>query len=254
MSISTSTATLFSSDAQHRALLACVGISIALHALVLISSPALRSSAPASDPKILTARFAPKPASPESAPAVEQAPRPSEMQQEAPQSEPDVKPETPRPVLAQSAPGALVASQQAAPAPTPSPAPSAPLQTASAAPSAAEAQVPATSGETAARAAADAGTLDQYRLALIGAGERYKRYPVQAMEKGWQGRVEVRLVIGADGVIRNASIKTSSGYRIVDDQAMDMVKRAKPRTQIPPVLRGREFSVDLPVIFDLQTG
>jgi periplasmic protein TonB len=254
MSISTSTATLFSSDAQHRSLLACVGISIALHALVLISSPAWRSSAPASDPKILTARFAPKPASPESAPAVEQVSRSSELQHEAPQPEPDVKPESPPPVLARSAPGALVAPQQAAPAPTPSPAPSAPVQTASAAPSAAEAQVPETSGETTARPAADAVTLDQYRLALIGSAGRYKRYPVQAMEKGWQGRVEVRLAIGADGAIRNASVKTSSGYPILDDQAMDMVKKATPLTQIPPALRGREFSVDLPVIFDLQTG
>jgi protein TonB len=250
MSISTSTATLFSSDAQHRALLACVGISVALHALVLFSSPGLRSSVPASDPKILTARFAPNPASPGPAPAVEQAPRPPELQPEAPQPEPDGKPETPRPVLAQSAPGALVAPRQAVPASTPS----APVQTASAAPSAAEAQVPAMSGETTARPAADAGTLDQYRLALIGAAGRYKRYPVQAMEKGRQGRVEIRLAIGADGAIRNASIKTSSGYRILDEQAMDMVKKAKPLAQIPPALRGREFTVDLPVIFDLQTG
>ncbi len=102
--------------------------------------------------------------------------------------------------------------------------------------------------------ATDAGTLDQYRLALIDAARRYKRYPAQAMEKGWQGRVEIRLVIGANGVIQTVMVKTSSGYRILDDQAMDMVRRGKPLTQIPPALRGREFTVDIPVIFDLQTG
>ena len=239
MSISTSTATLFSVDAQHRALFACVGISVALHVLVLFVAPGLRASAPASDSKILTARFALKSASPGPAPVDEPVPRPPEAQPEAPQ----VKPETPPPVLTQSAPGALAAPQPAAPAPI-APVPSAASTT----------EVPATSGETAARPAAEAGTLNQYRLALIGAAGRYKRYPVQAMERGWQGRVEIRLAIGADGAIRSASVKTSSGYRILDDQAMDMVKKAKPLTQIPPALRGREFTVDLPVIFDLQTG
>jgi protein TonB len=100
----------------------------------------------------------------------------------------------------------------------------------------------------------DTGLLDAYRLALIDAAKRYKRYPVQAMERGWQGRVEIRVVIGTDGTIRRTLVKTSSNYQILDDQALDMVKRGKPLTQVPPALRGREFTVDVPVIFELQTG
>ncbi|MGC2520094.1 MAG: TonB family protein [Burkholderiales bacterium] len=255
MSVSTSTAALFSSDSQRRVLLTCVGVSVALHALALFGFPGLGPGAPVSGAKILTATFTPKPASPELAPAVDQAaPRLPEPQPGPPQPKPEIEPETPRPVLAKSAPDAPAVPQQAASAPTPSPALSIPAQTAGAAPSVPEAQVPATPGETAARPAADAGTLDQYRLALIDAAGRYKRYPVQAMENGWQGRVEIRLVIGVNGMIRTAGVKTSSGYRILDDQAMDMVKKAKPLTQIPSALRGREFTVDIPVIFDLQTG
>ena len=82
--------------------------------------------------------------------------------------------------------------------------------------------------------------------------KRYKRYPAQAMDKGWQGRVVVRLVIGANGRIRSNQIETSSGYEILDRQALDMVRKGKPLTRIPAALRGREFSVDIPVIFDLQ--
>src|SRR5258707_1365702 len=100
----------------------------------------------------------------------------------------------------------------------------------------------------------DTGLLDAYRLALIDAAKRYKRYPGQAMERGWQGRVEIRVVIGGDGMISRAHVKTSSNYQILDDQALDMVKRGKSLTQIPPALRGREFTVDIPVIFELQTG
>src|SRR5712692_4095431 len=114
-----------------------------------------------------------------------------------------------------------------------------------------EPQALATSAST---DAADAGLLERYRLALIDAAKRYRRYPVQAMERGWQGRVEIRVVIGADGMIKRTLVKTSSSYQILDDQALDMVKRGKPLAQIPSALRGREFSVDIPVIFELQTG
>ncbi|MGB5081139.1 MAG: TonB family protein [Burkholderiales bacterium] len=100
----------------------------------------------------------------------------------------------------------------------------------------------------------DAGLLEKYRLALIDAARRYRRYPLQAVDRGWQGRVEIRLVIDANGTIRNATIKTSSRYAVLDDQALDMVKKGKSLARIPPALSGREFTVDVPVIFELQAG
>jgi protein TonB len=118
----------------------------------------------------------------------------------------------------------------------------------------APAAAPPGAGATRAGSDADAGTLEQYRLALIVAARRYKRYPAQAMDNGWQGRVEVRLVVGANGMIQNSLVKVSSGHEILDNQALDMVKKAKPLAPIPPALRGREFTVDIPVIFDLQAG
>jgi protein TonB len=74
------------------------------------------------------------------------------------------------------------------------------------------------------------------------------------MERGWQGRVEVRVVIGSNGDVTEALIKRSSNYRILDDQALDMVKKGTGREPIPPALRGREFTLDIPVIFELQAG
>ncbi len=91
MLISDGKAALFHHDAQQRALAACVGASIALHALVLFSFPGLRLSAHAGGPKALTATFAPRSESPEIA-------RPPERPRR------EMKPEPPRPVLAKSAP------------------------------------------------------------------------------------------------------------------------------------------------------
>ena len=96
---------------------------------------------------------------------------------------------------------------------------------------------------------------DAYRLALINAAKRYKRYPVQAMERGWEGRVEIRLVVDANGAIKSALVKTSSRYQVLDDQALEMVRRAfNALAQVQPAPRGREFTVDVPVVFELQTG
>jgi protein TonB len=146
--------------------------------------------------------------------------------------------------------------------PQPESAPAAPGAEASAAPSAAPVQARAApqapagipAAETGAKSGneADTGTLEQYRLALIVATRRYKRYPAIAMEKGWQGTVRVHMVIGANGMIASASIKTSSGHDILDNQALDMLKKGKTTVPIPASLRGREFSIDVPVIFNLD--
>jgi periplasmic protein TonB len=128
--------------------------------------------------------------------------------------------------------------------------PDAPVQ-ARAAPQA-PAGIPAAEPAAKSGNAADAGTLEQYRLALIVATRRYKRYPAIALEKGWQGRVEVHMVIGANGMVASTSIKTGSGHEILDNQALDMLKKGKTTVPIPASLRGREFSIDVPVVFSLE--
>ena len=86
----------------------------------------------------------------------------------------------------------------------------------------------------------------------MAAAGHYKRYPAIAMEKGWHGRVDVHMVIGANGMLAGASIKASSGHVILDNQAIDMLRKGKTTVQIPASLRGREFSLDVPVIFKLD--
>lgn len=100
--------------------------------------------------------------------------------------------------------------------------------------------------------AADAGTLRAYRLAIITNARKYKVYPRVAMDNNWEGKVEVRMVIGANGMIASLSIKTGTGHEILDKAALGMIRKAKPLTPIPAALRGKEFTVDVPVIFSLK--
>jgi protein TonB len=237
MRIFNSTAALFHDDAQQRALLVCLGFSVALHALLLFAFPGLRPGPHPDGPQTLIASFAPR-----AEPAAPPARAPTESRERSR----EVRPVMPIP---EPAPPAVPQVAEPAFAPSPSAA-QAPQSEASRV-----AELPLS--EVAARPLIDGfdtGLLDAYRLALIDAAKRYKRYPVQALERGWQGRVEIRVVIGADGMIKRTLVKTSSSFQILDDQALDMVKRGKPLTEVPPALRGREFTVDVPVIFELQTG
>lgn len=257
MSAPNTTAGLIQSLAGERALFWGVLASIALHALVLLGLSWGGAPAPAAKTLlVLTARLAPFAAAPRA---------PSQPKPALPA--PPESASAPRTALTKPAATPARTPQKAAPAeavkaPQPEPAPGAPGAEASGAPSAAPIQTrpapqaPAGSPATDAAAKpgneADKGTLEQYRMALIVATRRYKRYPAIAMEKGWQGRVEVHMVIGANGMIASALIKTGSGHDILDNQALDMLKKGKTTVPIPASLRGREFSIDVPVIFNLD--
>jgi protein TonB len=252
----------------NRALIACVVASIALHAAVLFVGPSLREAPPApSAPKVLTAFLAPSLAMPQA--KVAPQPEPPQPQPVPPRPELKPKAETPKEVLTRPTPAPeaprVAAKPVAEPAPVAPPVQAAPVAPAApaapappvAAPSAPVPQAPAASASDGSRPSPggdDAGSLSQYRMALIGAANKYKRYPAQAMERGWTGKVVIRMAIGANGMTQNTTVVSSSGHDLLDNTALDMVRKGKPLAQIPAALRGREFTVDVPVIFDLQSG
>ena len=133
-----------------------------------------------------------------------------------------------------------------APASVPAPAPPMPEPPASTAVVAAPAPVPAAPPP-------DIGSLvAQYRAAIIAQAKRYRRYPRFARDNGWQGKVDVRMAIGADGAIASLRVARSTGYAILDQQALEMVRSARPQAPIPDALRGKAFGIDVPVIFSLR--
>ena len=246
---------------QERVLLWCVLASIALHALILIGIFSSGVPAPEATPlSVLTARLAPVATAPR---AQLPPPQPNLAPQPLPKPAPALRPAQTQPVAAPRPGRQRTASAEAAksaplepasePAASGTAAPGAPPAAPSQARSAPQAQASA-KADAAARPGSDLdkGTLEQYRLALMAAAGHYKRYPAIAMEKGWQGRVDVHMVIGANGMLAGASIKAGSGHVILDDQAIDMLRKGKTTVEIPASLRGREFSLDVPVIFKLD--
>ncbi len=228
-----------------------VAVSLAAHALILFLFPGLldRSKSRVPPPAPIVARLEqPRPVMQPPVAVPAPVPRP---EQPRTVSKPVPAP-IPQPVLAVPTPSPAAPTVQAAPvAPrvaevtAPDPVPAAPVPVARAEPAAAPVAAPAAES-------ADPATIGQYRIAVIAAARRFKRYPRIAMDNNWEGKAEVRLVIGPDGTIASVSIKTPSGFEVLDQQALDMIRRAKPQAPIPAALRGKGFTIDVPVVFSLR--
>jgi protein TonB len=98
----------------------------------------------------------------------------------------------------------------------------------------------------------DGNALRAFRVALAGELRRFKRYPPTALEGGWSGIAEVRLGVGADGSTQAPELIKSSGYSALDEQALEMVRQAGPRSVVPGPLRGHAFTLSLPIEFELN--
>lgn len=234
-----------------RTLALALAASVLAHALILLAGPwwllpsRKRPPTPPIVAHLVPLRPAPEPlpvVEPQPERKVERAPRPVR----APQPESSARPAaSPAPMIASQVPQAP--SEPEAPrAPEPVSSPPVPSPP-SAKP---EPSIRATAGTAA--DPSDPLTLGQYRIAIIAAAKRYKKYPRLALDNNWEGQAEIRMVVGADGTIASISVKTRSGFEVLDQQALEMIRKAKPLAPIPAGLRGRGFTVDVPVVFSLK--
>jgi protein TonB len=192
---------------------------------------------------------------PPPAPAVPDAPAPS----------PPPRAVAPAPAVAPRPP---VLATKPLDLPAPAPVPQAPAPAADPAPPpAAVAAPPAVTATThAAAAASPSGTLltqanasgdaldglRAYRLSVANQARRFKRYPAQAIASRWEGTTEIRLEVGSDGRPRTAAVGRSSGHELLDRAALTMIDAGALRAPLPETLRGRNFVIVLPVVFNLE--
>lgn len=94
--------------------------------------------------------------------------------------------------------------------------------------------------------------LEGYGRTLSTLISRYQRYPHVALLRGWQGTTQLQLVLSGSGKMLNAAVLRSSGFEVLDNQALEMVQRAAPFPQPPEALRGRNVTVMVPIVFKLN--
>jgi protein TonB len=97
----------------------------------------------------------------------------------------------------------------------------------------------------------DRGVLAEYGQGLGERAQQFSSYPMLALNRGWEGRVKVLVKYDRNGVAYQIAVKDSSGQQILDDQALDMVKKACAGFALPAKLVGKTFSVIVPIDFML---
>jgi protein TonB len=216
--------------------------SLLLHALLFLVLPAAREFAalepPEAEPLIARVEQLEPPPAPAPA-AVPEVRRPA--------SQAPVRVVKPAPA---PAPVAVPAAEPALPKPdpvelAPQPAPVRPAP----APSATS---PAPARAPAPPPAIDTRVRSDYAQRINEAAERYKVYPRVAIDNNWQGEVGLVMAIGSDGRIASLRVSRSSGHRVLDEQALEMFARAKPRVRMPAALRGKQFELELRAVFRLE--
>ncbi len=73
-------------------------------------------------------------------------------------------------------------------------------------------------------------------------------YPLLARQRNWQGEVILAFRVERDGRISNARIARSSGYRLLDHDALGALNRVEMLGEILP----HSLTVELPVIYRLE--
>jgi protein TonB len=235
-------------------------LSIALHVFAMTKLPGIHLK-DVPKPKIIEVQLAPQvqpkaiesePAPPAPAPEPEPPkpkpipkPQPKPKPLPAPKPEPVQEPE-PAPIVEAPAPTEAPEPQPAPPVMTTAPSETEPptFTTPPPPPAPPEPRGPSQQDLDAAR--------DRYGSLLAREIAKHKRYPRIAQMRGWEGEAAIELQLDGSGKILASKIKKSSGYEVLDKQALEMVERATPFPPPPAVLSGQSFTLLVPISFRLE--
>jgi protein TonB len=94
-----------------------------------------------------------------------------------------------------------------------------------------------------AKQSADAAYLLDWRQRLEAVGNKY--YPEASVRYGIYGNVRLLVVIRHDGSLEDVKILSSSGYAVLDEAAIKVVRMAAPYSPFPPELQATTDKLEI---------
>ena len=85
------------------------------------------------------------------------------------------------------------------------------------------------------KASADAAYLNEWTRKVETVGNQ--NFPKEAISQRITGSLRLQSIVKADGSLIKAEILQSSGHRVLDDAALQIIHRAAPFTPLPPEIR-----------------
>lgn len=186
------------------------------------------------------------PAEPEPVPEVTQEPEPVEQPVDKPQKAVKRKKvETPKKVVKRKAPPTAKPARQA-------PAPPSKEQTVAKKATERRPTNQATGVGQRIETGGNPAARQGYYAQVMAQIARHKRYPRSARREGVTGVATVTFVIAADGSLQSQLLKRSSGDQRLDQEALEMLKRASPFPPIPKDIGDGPLKLTLPIEFSLH--
>jgi protein TonB len=108
-------------------------------------------------------------------------------------------------------------------------------------------------------AAPDAGTAASTQRSIVSWQNsvmlqinRHKRYPSAARVQDMQGVVQVHILIDRGGHLITSEVARSSGFALLDEEALEILKRAAPLPPLPVAMPGETLHLSIPIRFRIQ--
>jgi protein TonB len=67
-----------------------------------------------------------------------------------------------------------------------------------------------------------------------------------------EGTVKVSFVVKRDGTVSDVKVINSSGYKLLDDSAVDTVKKAEPYLPFPQSVEANSLRVSVEIVYKLR--
>jgi periplasmic protein TonB len=81
---------------------------------------------------------------------------------------------------------------------------------------------------------------------------RFKQYPQGARLRHEQGVVGLRFTMDRQGRVLSFTIAKNSGSKLLDEEALNIIKRAQPLPRIPAAFPQTQLDLVIPVEFSLR--
>lgn len=100
--------------------------------------------------------------------------------------------------------------------------------------------------------ALDPEALQRYAAELARRLRKDQGYPRRAQRDGWQGTAVVEVHVSALARIKHVVLARSSGYDLLDEEALAKLQRLRALPTPPYPVTGRDFAVLVPIDFRLE--
>lgn len=77
-------------------------------------------------------------------------------------------------------------------------------------------------------------------------------YPAEAKDAAFEGTVKLRLHLSYNGELLEAGVEDSSGYKMLDDDALLAARKSSPYPPLPPSLDAEEIWVEIPILYRID--